>query len=349
LSHTASRPRAIAALAGLAALSAFALTGCTENKPAGQSTSQAPAQNAQGSDIASNFKVALLTTGPVTDGGWNESAYDGLTKIQTEVPASISKQETPNPSSFKSAFEGYAQQGYNVIFAHGDEYSDAAAKVAAEYPKTYFVTTGGEKTAPNLACLNFATEEGAYIQGMEAGFLSKTGKGGFVGGQELAPVKVAALAFKAGMVAANPKAQFSITYIGNWTDSAKAKSFTEALIANGADVVAHNCDAAAAGMFQAAAAKPNVYAFGVNSNQNNEPGNVVSSAILDIPKAFVDVAKSAKDGSFKGEQLHLGMKSGDVRVEDNPRFAKLFTAAQQAQIKQAIADIDAGKIKLGGS
>ncbi len=342
MSYTTRSFRTVATFTGIAALSALALAGCTENKPAAQSPQSSP-----GSDTGTGFKVALLTTGPVTDGGWNESAYDGLTKIQTEVPASISKQETPNPSSFKAAFEGYAQQGYNVVFAHGDEYSDAAAKVAAEYPKTYFVTTGGEKTAPNLAALKFATEEGAYIQGMEAGFLSKSGKGGFVGGQELAPVKVAALAFKAGMLAANPKAQFSITYIGNWTDSAKAKSFTEALIANGADVIAHNCDAAAAGLFQAAAAKPNVYAFGANSNQNNEPGNVVSSAVLDIPKAFVDVAKSAKDGTFKGEQQHLGMKSGDVRVEDNPKFVKLLTPGQVDQIKKATEAIEAGKIKFG--
>jgi basic membrane protein A len=322
-------------LALTAALVAGALAGCTETKT-GPEAPQAAA-----------FKVALLTTGPVTDHGWNESAYDGLMKIKSDLKADTSKQETPNASTFKSAFQGYAQQGYNVVFAHGDEYADAAAAVAAESPKTYFVTTGGNKTAPNLAALKFATEEGAYIQGMEAGFLSKSGKGGFVGGQELGPVKVAAAAFKQGMLAANPKAQFSTMYIGNWTDSAKAKSFTELLIANGADVISHNCDAAASGLFQAAAAKPGVYAFGVNSNQNDAAPNVVSSTILDIPKAFVDVAKSAQDGKFEGKQQHLGMASGDVRVEDNPKFAKLLTADQQAKIKQAVQDIASGKIKIG--
>jgi len=311
----------------------LALTGCTQSTSSTSGTSAA-------------FKVALLTTGPVTDKGWNESAYDGLQKIQRDLHAQISKQETPTPSSFQSAFEGYAQHGYNVVFAHGDEYADAAAKVAAEYPKTVFVTTGGDRTAPNLAAIDFATEDGAYIQGMEAGFLSKTGKGGFVGGQELAPVKVAALAFKQGMLAANPKAQFSITYIGNWSDSAKAKSFAEALMASGADVLAHNCDAAASGLFQAAATKPNVYTFGVNSNQNDQPGNVVSSAVLDIPKAFADIAHSVQNGTFKGQVLRLGMKAGDVYVVDNPRLAKLFTPEQKAKIKQASADLESGKIKL---
>jgi basic membrane lipoprotein Med (substrate-binding protein (PBP1-ABC) superfamily) len=232
------------------------------------------------------------------------------------------------------------------VFAHGDEYADAAAKVAAEYPKTVFVTTGGDRTAPNLAAIDFATEDGAFIQGMEAGFISKTGKGGFVGGQELQPVKVAALAFEQGMQSVNPKAKFSITYIGNWSDSSKAKSFTEALMASGADVLAHNCDAAATGLFQAAASKPNVYAFGVNSNQNDQADNIVSSAVLDIPKAFVDITKSVQAGSFKGSVLRLGMASGDVTVVDNPKLASLFTPDQVAKIKQASTDLEAGKIKL---
>lgn len=319
------------------------IAGCTQTAPPAGSGS-APAGPAA---APPGLKVALLTTGPVDDKGWNQSAYEGLQGIKSALGAQVSNQVTPNPSAFQSAFEGYAQQGYRIVFAHGDEYADAAANAAAKYPNTVFVTTGGDRTAPNLAAIDFATEDGAYIQGMQAGFISKTGKGGFVGGQELAPVKVAALAFEQGMKAANPKAGFSITYIGNWSDSAKAKSFTEALIANGADVIAHNCDAAAAGLFQAAAARPDVYAFGVNSNQNDEPGNVVSSAVLNIPKAFEDIARSVQDGSFKGQILRLGMKSGDVVVVDNPRLKKLFTAADQARIKQASTDLESGKIKLG--
>ncbi|MDR3710705.1 MAG: BMP family protein [Capsulimonadaceae bacterium] len=326
------------AAAVLLGLALVLLAGCAQEKQTGTST---PGSKA--------LKVALLTTGPVTDGGWNQTAYDGLLRIQKELGATISKQETPVPSSFQSAFEGYAQQGYNIVYAHGDEYADAAAKVAAKYPKTMFVTTGGDRIAPNLAAIEFATEEGTYLQGMQAGFISKSGKGGFVGGQELAPVKVAALSFKQGMLAANPKAQFSITYIGNWSDSAKAKAFTEALMADGADVIAHNCDAAASGLFQAAAARTSVYTFGVNSNQNSEPGNVVSSTILDIPKAFVDIAKTVKAGTFKGQTLRLGAASGDVYVVDNPRLEKLFTPEQTARIKQAAADIAAGKIKIASN
>ncbi|HEX5323734.1 MAG TPA: BMP family protein [Capsulimonadaceae bacterium] len=322
----------------------FALAGCSQTS----TTTSSPAPSASSTTRpapAGSFKVALLTTGPVTDHGWNEAAYDGLKKIQSDLGAQISNQETDNPSQFASAFQGYASQGYNLIIAHGDEYSDTAKKIAAQYPKTDFVTTGGDNSAPNLAPIVFATEQGTYIQGMEAAFVSKSGKGGFVGGQDLPPVTRAVDAFQSGAKAVKPSFSLAATYINSWNDTQKAKAQTEALMSQGADVIAHNCDAAAQGLFQAAS-KPGVYTFGVNANQNDQAPNVLSSAILDIPKAFTDVAKSVQNGTFKGEPLYLGMKEGDVLVVDNPKFASLYTPAQKAQIQKAEQDIISGKIDL---
>ncbi len=293
----------------------------------------------------STFKVALLTSGPVTDHGWNESAYDGLQQIKAQTGAQISNQVIDNPSQIQSALQGYASQGYNLIIGHGDEYSDGAAKVAPQYPKTVIVTTGGNKSAANLANIVFATEQGTYIQGMEAAMVSKSGKGGFVGGQDLPPVTRAVDAMQEGAQSVKPSFKFAVTYINSWDDTQKAKAQTEALMGQGADVIAHNCDAAAAGLFQAAS-KPGVYTFGVNANQNDQAPNVLSSAILDIPKAFTDIAKSVKDGTFKGQPLYLGMKEADIQVVDNPKFASLYTPAQKERIQKAEQDIISGKIDL---
>jgi len=335
--------RFLASVAALACL--FALAGCSSKSGSGTSSGLSTSSTPTPGANTSAFKVALLTTGPVTDHGWNQAAYDGLKKIQSDLGAQISNQETDNPSQFASAFQGYAAQGYNLIIAHGDEYSDTAAKIAPQYPKTTFVTTGGDKTAANLAPIVFATEQGTYIQGMEAAFVSKSGKGGFVGGQALPPVTRAVDAFRQGAQSVKPSFTLAATYINSWNDTQKAKAQTEALMSQGVDVIAHNCDAAAAGLFQAAN-KPGVYTFGVNANQNDQAPNVLSSAILDIPKAFTDVAKSVKDGTFKGQPLYLGMKEGDVQVIDNPKFASLYSPAQKAQIQKAEQDIISGKIDL---
>jgi basic membrane protein A len=315
-------------------VSVILLNGCAQSVTTSTSTSATP-----------TFKVALLTSGPINDGGWNEAAYDALLKIHKDLNAEISNEVIDNVSDSSAAFEDYASKGYNLIFAHGDEYSDIAATEAQQFPNTVFVTTGGTHFAKNLAPIIFATEDGTYIQGMEAGYLSKTGKGGFVGGQALPPVTRAADAFQNGALAVNPNFNFKITYINSWDDVSKAKGQTDELIANGADMVAHNCDAAAKGLFESTAAKPGVYAFGVNSNQNDESPNILSSTFLDIPKAFEDVARSVQSGTFVGETLNLGTKEHDVYVIDNPKFAGLYTALQTAKLHQAALDIASGKLK----
>lgn len=320
--------------------------GCSPKPPTPAASTTPVASTTAATPAAAPFKVALLTSGPVTDGGWNESAYDGLLKIQKDLGATVDKQENLKDSQFVDAFRDFANRGYNLIIGHGDEYANAAAKVAAEYPNVDFVTTGGDKSGPNLTPIHFATEDGTYLQGMEAGFLSKTGKGGFVGGQENPPVKEAAVAFQKGAQAANPKFDFQITYINSWDDPAAAKTQTLTLLSNGDDVLAHNCDAAATGMFESAGAKPGVYTFGVNANQNAMASNVFSSAVLDIPKAFTDIATEVKNKTFKGGPLRLGMEAGDVTLVDNPKFAGVLTADQKAKIAAAKADVIAGKISL---
>ena len=186
------------------------------------------------------------------------------------------------------------------------------------------------------------------MQGMEAALVSKTGKGGFVGGKEQSLVKQAADAFAAGAHAINPQFQFKPIYINSWSDTGAAKAATEALLSSGADVIAHNCDAAAPGVFQAADGKPGVYTFGVNADQNKMASNVLSSAVADIPQAFVTVATSVRDHTFQGRPVVLGLKSGAVRLVDNPALANVIPASGKAKVQQAEQQIAAGTLKVSG-
>lgn len=321
--------------------------GCGHSQTSTTTTTTAPSSGTAPPVAGGGFKVALLTTGPVTDGGWNQSAYEGLQRIQKDLGAQVDKQENLKPAQFREAFRDFASRGYNVIFAHGDEFGPDAAATAAQFPKVVFITTGGSETpGVNIAPIHFATEQGTYLQGMEAAMVSKTGKGGFVGGQELPPVKAAAEAFAQGAQAVNPKYTFQITYINGWSDTVAAKAQTEALLAKGVDTLAHNCDAAAKGMFDTAGTKPGVYTFGVNADENGKAPNVLSSVFLDIPKSFADIARSVKDGTFKGQALSLGLKEGDVRLIDNPKWTSVLPAASKAKIQRAQKDIMTGKIKV---
>jgi basic membrane lipoprotein Med (substrate-binding protein (PBP1-ABC) superfamily) len=102
-----------------------------------------PASEPQSGAGAPPLRVALLTPGSVADGGWNQGAYEGLLLIRDELGAEISHAETRTPAEFEDGFRDYAARHFDLVFGHGFEYQEAAARVGAEYPDTTFVTTSG--------------------------------------------------------------------------------------------------------------------------------------------------------------------------------------------------------------
>ncbi|MBM3909079.1 MAG: BMP family protein, partial [Gemmatimonadetes bacterium] len=164
------------------------------------------------------FSVALLTPGPISDQSWNGGAYQGLLRIRDSLGARISHIQTKTPAEFEENFRQYGAQGYSLVFGHGFEFQDAAARVGPEFPKTIFVTTGGRRTSANVSAMSFAFEQPSYLAGIVAASVSKSGVIGCVGGTELPPVKSGFEAFVLGVRAVNPGARVVTAYLGNWDD-----------------------------------------------------------------------------------------------------------------------------------
>ena len=301
-------------------------------------------------DGAGPFRVALLTPGPISDQSWNAGAFNGLKAIKDSLGAQTSHIQTRTPAEFEENFRQYGAQGYTLVFGHGFEFQDAALRVAPSYPKTIYVTTSGNSTAANVAGMTFAFEEASYLAGMVAGAMTKTNVVGAIGGTELPPVKASFAAFAAGAKAVNPKVRVLTSYIGNWDDVSAGKEQALAQIGQGADAVFQNADAAGLGIFQAAKER-GVYAFGANSNQNGvAPDVVLGSVVIDLPRAFLTVAREVKAGGFRPRVVDLGMKSGVVQLVYNPRLEARIPAATRAAVDSARVAIEAGTLKpLGGA
>jgi len=294
------------------------------------------------------FRVALLSPGPVSDAGWNAAAYEGLQRIEKELNAQISQVETKTPSEFEEAFRDYARQGYQLIFGHGFEFQDAAAAVAPDFPKTVFITTSGNTVRPNVAPMVFELEHATYLAGALAALMSSSGKLGMVGGMEIPPVASTFDAFEAGAQSIAPGIKVIRSYIGNWEDAGAAKQAALALIDQDCDFLIHNADAAAAGVFHAAAER-NVLVFGANKNQNDlDPQHIIASCVSNIPAAFVEMAKRVRDHRFEGKIYRLGMPDGVVSFELNPQLQSRLSPQVLARLDEIRKQIIAGTIKVPG-
>lgn len=272
------------------------------------------------------FRVALLTPGSPADGGWNQGAYEGLLRIQAELGAEISHVETRTPAEFEEGFRDYAGRGFDLVFGHGFEYQEAAAKVASEFPESVFITTSGNTVRPNVAPMVFELEQATYMAGFMAGRMSHTGIVGMIGGIDLPSIRSTFLAFRAGVEAGAPQAAVREVFIGNFDDTAAAREAALALLEEGADFLIHQANDAGRGVFQAvsdrSAKGERVFAFGTNRDQSAMgPDVVIASATLDLPQAFLEVARRVRDGTFRAEPLRLGMAEGIVDLVVNPKLS----------------------------
>jgi len=278
------------------------------------------------------LRVALLTPGPTSDRSWSGIAYEGLKTLRDSLGAEISNIQTKTPAQFEENFRQYGAQHYDLVIGHGFEYQDAATRVAPAYPNTTYIVTSGRVTGPNLAGVSFAFEESSYQAGIIAGAMTRTNTVGLIAGEEQPPVKASFAAFALGAKSINPNVKVLTSYIGNWDDVSAAKEQALAQIAQGADILFQNADAAGLGVFQAAREKK-VLAFGTNSNQNDiAPDVVVASVVIDLSNAFLLIAREVQSGQFKGRVFKLGVQQDVVRLVLNPSMtaripAKAITAS----------------------
>jgi len=335
----------------LLAFPLLVLAGCNSGGgSASTSATTATASTTTGSASAP-LKVALLTSGDVNDQGWNQLGYEGLLQLKKDGDT-VTNQVTKTDPERAPAMRDLADQGYNLLLLHGFEYGDAAKQIAPAYPDTKFVVVAGNVTqAPNVATLIPKLEDATYLLGIIAGKMTKTGKIGLIGGEDAPEIRSPFDSFTDGVKAANPSAVVLPTKYVGWDDQNLGKVAAQALIADGADILLHNADQAGKGMFAAAeeakASGQRIYVFGSNADQNHvAPDITLASAVIDLPRAFENVAKSVQDGSFAPKDIELNLKNKTITLVWNPALKSQVPPDVIKAVDDASAKIKSGAIKI---
>jgi basic membrane protein A and related proteins len=193
----------------------------------------------------------------------------------------------------------------------GDAFAaeDAVREVAKEFPDTAFAFgSGGEEQAPNFSVFDNWLQDPAYLAGMLAGGLTKTGTIGVVGAMPIPEVNRIVNAFTTGAQESRPDARVTVSFINSFFDPATAKQAAEAAIAGGADVLFAERDGVIA-----AAEEHKLPVFGMMVDQKDQaPEYVVSSLVWDMQPTIEAVVAAVKDGSYEAQNLaeYSFMKNG---------------------------------------
>ncbi len=312
-----------------------------------------------GKPCLAKMKIALICSGSVTDGGWNQEGRDAIERVGKKLHARVSVVERVSPVRAVNVMRDFAMRGYQLVIGHGYEFLVPATQVAAQGVKTRFAVSGADIAKPHIATLNFDLTEPSYQLGMLAAMLSKTGKIGFIGGEKIPSVTACFRGFRAGARSVNPHIRVAQAYT-SWDQPALSKSQAEAFIQQHIDVIYQNVDAAGKGVFEAVAQADRrvkkggdpIYVFGCNRNQNNNSTCskfTPASAVIRLDRAFMRVALAVKTGKFtagiKPENLHNGV----CLVVLNPKlFGSVITPRMRSALAAAGRRLKAGTLSVAG-
>jgi basic membrane protein A len=329
------------------AMFTFALAGCGGGQPDGDV--EQPAGDSQGEQPQEQetFKVAMLLAGPISDQGWNATAYNGLMNIEKNLGAEVSYTENIAQSDFEEVFRGYAIQGYNLIFGHGFQFGDAAMKVAPEFPDVKFVITSTNiSQEPNVASLNNDNTQQGFLAGALAAMLTEVDKIGVVNGMEIPSIQAFASGFDQGAYYINPDITILSTFTGDFNDAAKAKEVASAMIEEGADIMAHDADAAGLGVVEAAVEKDIPVIGAISDQVDLAPDHMVTSALSDLTKAIEVMAGMIMEGDFAPQMYNFGIAEDTVGLAPYHNFEDKVPQEVKDKMVEIMDDIVAGKIQL---
>ena len=274
------------------------------------------------------LKVAVVySTGGLGDNSYNDATKRGLERAKAELGIEYVGYEPkdPNTEAENKLREFAESEEYALIIATGFTMKDAMTNVAKDFPNQKFLITDEKITdLPNVASLTFKEHEGSFLAGALAAMMSKTGTVGYVGGAEAPVIQKFEIGFEQGAKYVNPEIKFLPVYIGGtnaFNDPASAKIKTEAIIAQGADVIYHASGASGQGVFQAAKDK-GIYAIGVDSNQDSlVKGTILTSMIKKIDTGIFNIIKDVKENKFEAKVYELGLKKDGLELT-NFEFTK---------------------------
>jgi basic membrane protein A and related proteins len=295
--------------------------------------------------VAQAQPALIFELGGKNDKSFGQAAWEGAERWKKRSGKPYLEFEIANAAQREQAARRFAEKGASPIVGVGFPQASSIEAVARDFPKLQFAIVDMVVALPNVQSFIFREHEGTFLVGVLAALASKTGKLGFVGGQDIPLVRKVLCGYEQGAKYTNPKVQVLWAMTGTtnaaWTDPARGAELTRTQAAQGADVVFAAAGTTGLGVLQAAK-DLGILGIGVDSNQNGlHPGHVLTSMLKRTDVAVQQAFEGVKPGVTA-----LGLKEGGLDLAYDEHNAKLVTPEMRRKVEAVKADIIAGRIKV---
>ena len=293
--------------------------------------------------VAQAQPAIIFELGGKNDKSFGTAAWEGAERWKRASGKPYLEFEISGAAQREQAARRFAQRGANPIVGVGFPQASSIEAVAREFPNIGFAIVDSVVALPNVQSFVYREHEGAFLAGQLAALASRTGKLGFVGGQDIPLVRKVLCGYEQGAKYANPKVQVISAMTGTtnaaWTDPARGAELTRTQAAQGADVIFAAAGTTGLGVLQAAA-DLGLLGIGVDSNQNGlHPGRMLTSMLKRTDVAVFQAFSGVRPGITS-----LGLKEGGLDLAYDDHNARLVTPEMRRRVDAAKADIVAGRL-----
>jgi basic membrane lipoprotein Med (substrate-binding protein (PBP1-ABC) superfamily) len=288
-------------------------------------------------------RIALVMPSTTTDLAWSESIYDSLILLQEHYGEDIIEiaytENMFNVTDAAAAIRDYADDGFNLVLAHGAQYGTSLFEIAPDYPETSFAwgtttNTGEEEGITNIFAYDPRLEQGGYVSGVLAANLTESGIIGLVGPVDAGDAKLHVDGFVAGVRDTNPDAQVNVSFTGSFGDTALAAEAANTHISAGADVLTGSAQQVVGAI--GVAEEAGVPWLGVQSDQSSlAPDVVVATVLYDWRPTLLAMITANQAGEYGNQVFQLTLENGGqtmIYVDSLPEEAVAAAQAAEAGI-----------------
>ncbi len=269
------------------------------------------------------FRVAIVAPSASNDLAFTQSIVDAANMlldsgIVTEVAITDGTFVVEDAAV---AIRGYADDGYDLVIAHGSQYGGSLQEIAPDFPDTAFAwgTSADTFGLPNVFSYEAASDQGGFVMGIMAAALSANANVGIVGPIEVGDAKLYVDGFKEGVLEQNADATVPINYIGSFSDVALASEAAQSLINNGADVLSGTAQMVVGAV--GVANTKGVLWFGTQANQTSlAPEIVVASQVYHWEHILEEIVNNVKGGTLGGEIYSITFANDGLVIEYNEDY-----------------------------
>ena len=295
------------------------------------------------------LKVGFLYVGPKDDYGYNQSHAEGAAVMAAIPGVKIVEQEkVAETVDAQKAMEGMiTQDGVSVIFATSFGYFDPhVLEMAKKYPKVLFLHCGGlydaSKHPANVGSYFGYIDEGQYLNGIAAGYASKSGKLGFIAAKPIPQVLRNINAFTLGARSINPKATVTVIFTGDWSLPVQEANAANSLADKGIDVLTMHVDSPK--VIVQTAEQRGIFVAGYHADQSSlAPKGYLTGAEWNWGAVYQYYTEQLKAGKDPSHFYRGGMKEGFVKMAP---FGPAVSDKAKAKIEEVETKMKAGEFVI---